>query len=49
VHSGCVVVCSRVAGVSRNVRFAAIVVALSLSLTACTLLLSSRRRPIRHA
>jgi hypothetical protein len=48
VHSCCVVVCSRVAGVSKSVRFAVIVVVLALSLTLGTVVLSARRRPIRH-
>jgi hypothetical protein len=47
-HSGCVVVCSRVAGISRTVGFAVIVVAVALTLTWCTVVLSARRWPIRH-
>jgi hypothetical protein len=45
-HGGCVVICSRVAGISRHVGFAVIVVAVALSLTLCTLVLSARRWPI---
>jgi len=48
VHTGCVAVCSRVAGISRHVRFAAIVVALALVLTLCTVVVSARRWPIRQ-
>jgi hypothetical protein len=46
-HSGCVAACSRVAGISRDVRFAVIVVGLALSLTLCTVVLSARRWPFR--
>jgi len=45
-HSGCVVVCSRIAGISHDVRFASLVVALTLLVTLLTIVFSARRRPV---
>jgi hypothetical protein len=42
-HSGCVAVCSRIAGVNHGVALAALVVAVALSVTLLTVLLSTRR------
>lgn len=48
MQSGCALVCSRLAGLSHDSRFAALVVAVALSVAMSILVLSARWRPVRY-